>query len=164
MEAQMIAIGIDPGIANTGYAIVSRHNATGNLSVTTSGIVKTSSRVSEAKRALEVYSRLSEAVSEADPDVLAVEKVYFNRNVSSAISTGGVIYICLLIAEQAGIPSIQVSPQQAKAAIGNSKASKDEVKRVIRCLTGEKISNAHTSDAVAIAIAGLLKGQHHGNR
>ena len=160
----MIAIGIDPGISNCGFAIVNRHRATGKLSVTASGIVKTSSRVSEAKRALEVYSRLSEAVSEANPDVLAVEKVYFNRNVSSAISTGGVIYICLLIAEQAGIPSIQVSPQQAKASIGNSKASKDEVKRVIRCLTGEKIGNAHTSDAVAIAIAGLLKGQHHGNR
>ena len=94
---------------------------------------------------------------------MAVEKVYFNRNVSSAISTGGVIYICLLIAEQIGIPSVQVTPQQAKAAIGNPKASKDEVKRVIQRLTGLKTGNAHTADAAAIAIAGLLKGHQHGN-
>ena len=159
----MIAIGIDPGLANSGYAIVNRHNATGNLSLRASGIVKTSVGVSEAKRAFEVYSGLSEAVYEADPDVLAVEKVYFNRNVSSAISTGGVVYICLLIAEQLNVPSVQITPQQAKAAIGNPKASKGDVARMVHKLTGAQLDNAHTADAAAIAIAGLLKQRNHEN-
>ena len=92
----MIALGVDPGLANTGYAIVNRHTATGKLSLTASGIVKTSAVLPDSKRAMEVYSSLKQAVYESAPDLLAVEKVFFNRNVSSAISTGGVLYICLV--------------------------------------------------------------------
>ena len=66
--------------------------------------------------------------------------------------------IGILAAEQAGIDSRQVTPQQVKAACGcGGKASKDAVKVFVSKLTGETITNAHTADAVACAIAGLLK-------
>ena len=152
-------LGIDPGISNTGWAIVNR-NGRGKFSVLDAGIIRTSSTDSEASRALGIYREISELLMSNFPNLLAVEKVFYNRNVSSAISTGGVVYICLLAAEQIGIESEQITPQQAKAsATGNGKASKADVARMVHRLTGVRLENAHTADAAAIAIAGLLQGR-----
>lgn len=68
------------------------------------------------------------------------------------------MHICMLSAEQAGIESRQVTPQQVKAACGG-KAGKDAVKVFVSKLTGEKMTNAHTADATACAIAGLLRAK-----
>ena len=87
-----------------------------------------------------------------------MEQVFYNRNVSSAISTAGVVYVCLLAAEQVGIASDQITPQQAKAsATERDRASKTDVARMVEKLTGARLENLHAVDAASIAIVGLLK-------
>ena len=153
------AIGIDPGLANTGYAIVTR-NKRGQFRILESGCIQTDKTTATPKRMLEIYTSINELLHTYTPDLLSVEQVFWNRNITSAMSTAAVMHISLLAAEQAGIDSKQVTPQQVKAACGcGSKASKDAVKVFIHRLTGETLTNTHTADAAACAIAGLLKSR-----
>ena len=153
-------LGIDPGIGNTGWAIVGR-TARGKFSVLDAGVITTPKTESEAKRVLLIYDEVSELLIENPPNLLAVEQVFYNRNISSCITTAGVVYICLLAAEQIGIECEQITPQQAKAAAtGRGTASKKDVAHMVHRLTGAKLANTHTADAAAVAIAGLLQPPH----
>ena len=153
------AIGIDPGLANTGWAIVTR-NKRGQFRILESGCIQTDKTVATPKRMLEIYTGINELLQTHTPDLLSVEQVFWNRNITSAMSTAAVMHISLLAAEVAGIDSRQVTPQQVKAACGcGGKANKAAVKCFVSKLTGEKMTNAHTADAVACAIAGLLKAR-----
>lgn len=152
-------LGIDPGLSHTGYAIVVR-NARGAFSILESGCLATDKKETDAKRARQIYEQIQEILHQHTPDLVAVERVYFNRNPSSCLSTAGISYICLLAAEQAGIASVQISPQTAKAAAtGFGSASKESVRRFIAKLTDETLTNSHQADAAAVAIAGLLKAR-----
>ena len=149
-------LGIDPGLSNTGWAILGR--TAGKLSVLDAGIIQTSKNKTEGERILLIYREVCDLLTSNMPNLVAVEQVFYNRNVSSAISTAGVIYICLLAAEQIGIESLKVTPQLAKAsATGRGTASKTEVARMVHRLTGARLENQHTADAAAIAICGLLR-------
>ena len=151
------AIGIDPGLANTGYAIVTR-NKRGAFRILERGCITTDKQTETPKRMLEIYTGITELLHTHTPDLLSVERVFWNKNITSAMSTAAVMHISLLAAEQAGIDSRQVTPQQVKAACGcGGKASKDAVKVFVSKLTGEEMTNTHQADAVACAIAGLLK-------
>lgn len=155
------AIGIDPGLANCGYAVITR-NSTGKLRLLESGCIKTDAKGSQAERLLHIYQDISEVLQENHPHLVSIERVYFNRNVSSAITTGGAIGVCLLASEQAGITSFLLTPQQAKAAAtGNGRASKEMMRRVLGRLLCEDIRNHHEADAAAVAIAGLLQPNIH---
>ena len=151
------AIGIDPGLANCGYAIIGRKHATQHFNLFESGCIQTDRKENQAQRLLKIYHLVSELLHAHTPNLLAIEKVYFNKNVSSAITTGGVIGVCLLAAEQAGIESLLLTPQKVKAAAtGNGRASKETMKKVLDRLLGHPIDNHHVADAAALAIAGLL--------
>ena len=150
-------LGVDPGLANTGWAIVSRSER-GKFRVLDAGIITTSKTESEASRAMKIYDTVFDLLAEGSPNLLAVEQVFYNRNISSCISTAGVVYICLLAAAHLGIASEQITPQEAKAsATGRGTASKTDVARMVHKLTGERLENSHTADAAAVAVAGLLK-------
>lgn len=150
------AIGIDPGLANTGWAVLTR-NVRGHFRLLASGCIQTDKADTEAERIFEIYTSISTLIREHSPDVVAIEKVFWNRNTTSALTTAGVSAVCLLTAEQAGIESRQVSPQKAKAfATGHGTASKETVKKFVQKLTQTEIKNGHAADAAAIAIAGLL--------
>lgn len=152
-------LGIDPGLSNTGYAVVVR-TVRGKFSLLESGCIATDKTETDAKRAKQIYERIQEIIHQQMPDLVAVERVYFNRNPSSCLSTAGISYICLLAAELAGVPSLSISPQTAKAAAtGFGSASKESVKKFVSKLTGETLTNSHQADAAAVAIAGLLKAR-----
>lgn len=156
-QSTLRCLGIDPGISNTGYALVGR-TARGKFKVVDAGIVKTQKTDSDGARLVSIYDVVYDLLVDESPNLLAVEQVFYNRNVSSCISTAGVVAICLLAAEQIGIASEQVTPQQAKAsATGRGTASKEDVARMVHRLTGAKLDNSHTADAVSVALAGLLK-------
>lgn len=151
------AIGIDPGLANCGYAVLDR-NSTGQLNLLESGCIKTPTKGTQAARLLHIYQDISEVIQAHHPHLVAIERVYFNRNVSSAITTGGAIGVCLLAAEVIGIESLLLTPQQAKAAAtGTRQATKEKMKRFLRRLLRRDIRNHHEADAAAVAIAGLLQ-------
>ena len=102
-------IGIDPGLANTGYAIVTR-NKRGTFRVLESGCITTDKQNETPKRMLEIYTGVTELLHRHTPDLLSVEQVFWNRNITSAMSTAAVMHVCMLAAEVAGIISRQVTP------------------------------------------------------
>ena len=151
------AIGIDPGLANCGYAVLDR-NSTGQLNLLESGCITTQTKGTQASRLLHIYQNISEVIQAHHPHLVAIERVYFNRNVSSAITTGGAIGVCLLAAEVIGIESLLLTPQQAKAAAtGTGQATKEKMKKLLGRLLRRDIRNHHEADAAAVAIAGLLQ-------
>lgn len=151
------AIGIDPGLANTGYAIVTR-NPRGQFRILESGCITTDKKAPTSTRIATIYTQISDLLAIHAPDIMAVEEVFWNRNPSSCLSTAGISYICLLAAEQAKIVSLLVSPQKAKSfATGSGRASKEQVKRFIEKLTGEHLTHSHAADAAAVGIAGLMQ-------
>ena len=152
-----ICLGIDPGLSNTGWAIVSR-NQRGQFAIVDCGCIITHKKDTEPKRVLQIYNAIHEVLRTHQPDCLATERVFFNHNPSSCLSTAGVSYICQLAAEQAGIKSMTFTPQQVKMAVGcGGNASKRNVKIFVSQLTKTPITNAHVADATACAIAGVLK-------
>ena len=155
-------LGMDPGLANTGYALISRGKS-GRFQHLGSGLIRTESEACEAVRYATIYNAVNALIAEHTPDVLSIEKVYFNKNVSSCLSTSSVIGVILLASQLAGIPAIQVRPQSVKAAVtGVGSASKAQVQRMVSKLVGVDIENAHACDAAAAAIAGLLQsGSQH---
>jgi len=152
-------LGVDPGLSNTGWAVVSRSRC-GKLVIVDCGCIITHKKDTEQKRVHQIYSNVLEILCNHDPNLLAVERVFFNHNPSSCLSTAGVSYICLLAAEQSGVKSMSFTPQQVKSAVGcGGSASKRNVKVFVSKLTRTTITNAHVADATACAIAGLLKMQ-----
>ena len=127
--------------------------------------MKTSKAQSDASRILEIYTGMTSLIREYKPTILAVERVFFAKNVSSALSTQAVISICLYSAEQSSIASIQITPQEAKAfATGSGRSSKQMVRKFVEKITRTKMTNDHTADAAAVAIAGLMSGGKTANR
>lgn len=156
-QMNQIALGIDPGIANTGYAIVVR-TAAPQFRVLESGCIKTKAADPTPHRLNTIFKAISEVVYRhiTGIDIIAIESVFYNRNVSSAMHTAGVIGILQLLGEQAQIRSLTVTPQQVKSSVGFATADKKQVQRLIQKITGEKTITHHTADAIAAGIAGLL--------
>lgn len=149
-------LGLDPGIGNTGWAVV-RYTPNG-YRLTDSGVITTVLKTSLGNRLDQHFSKLNEILKTYAPDMVSIESVFFNRNISSCLSTASVIAIAELASEQAGLPTLQVKPQTAKAAVtGFGTASKPAVKKMVNKLLGSDIRNGHEADAAAAAIAGLLK-------
>ena len=150
-------LGIDPGLANCGWSVVSRPRS-GRFQHLASGVIRTESSACDAVRYATIYNAVNALIAEHAPDVLSIESVYFNKNVSSCLSTASVIGVILLSAELSRMPSIQVRPQSVKAAVtGGGRASKAQVSKMVAKLLRVDIQNAHASDAAAVAMAGLLQ-------
>ena len=151
-----LCLGLDPGIGNTGWALV-RRTATG-YQLTDSGVITTASTTPLGKRLDQHFVKLHEILKAYTPDLVSIESVFFNRNISSCISTASVIAIAELASEQAGIPTRQIKPQMVKSAVtGSGTASKQAVKKMVNKLLAADIRNGHEADAAAAAIAGLLQ-------
>lgn len=150
-------LGIDPGLSNTGWAVVST-NQRGQYAIVDCGCILTHKKETEPKRIHQIYQNIRDIGQQHRPDLLATERVFFNHNPSSCLSTAGVSYLCQLAAEQLGIPSMTFTPQQVKLACGcGHSGSKQTVKRFVSKITNTTITNPHVADATACAIAGLLK-------
>ena len=158
MKRKNTAFGIDPGIGNTGWALVERLPS--GYCLLHSGVICTAARTPIGKRLNTHYSMIRKLITEHSPDLVSIESVFFNRNITSCISTASVIAICELASEQAGIPTIQIKPQAVKSAVtGSGRATKTAVKKMVNRLLDAKFTNDHEADATAAAIAGLLQ-QH----
>ena len=149
-------LGIDPGIANTGWAVVVK-SARGYRLVA-DGLIQTDASEPTGERLLTLYKAISEAVATQNPDVIAVERCYHNKNISSSMKTGAVIGVVHLIAAQCGREVIEFTPQQVKASSGlGGGADKKAVEKMMCKIFRRESLNNHVADAVACAIGGILK-------
>ena len=152
-----LALGIDPGTATTGYGLV-RLLPDGSLEVATFGVVLTPPHVPDHQRLLMLYGDLKELIALHRPDTCAVEKLFFQRNVSTAITVGQARGVVLLAIAEAGLEVAEYTPNEVKQAVaGYGSADKRQVQEMVRTLLGlpdiPKPDDA--ADALAIAITHL---------
>ncbi len=130
----MLTIGIDPGTATTGYGLV-RLTAEGDLQLVDFGVIVTGPEDPMPERLLQLHAGLSERILLHRPDEGAVEKLFFQRNVSTAMSVGQARGVALLSLAEQHIPVSEYSPGEIKQAIaGYGSAAKRQVQEMVRTL------------------------------
>ena len=150
----MIALGIDPGIATTGYGVV-REEKTGQLTALAYGVILTPKTSLLPERLQLLRSELKGLLAEWQPQICAVEELFFASNVKTAITVGQARGVILLTIADAGLPVGEYTPLQVKQAIsGYGQADKKQMQEMVRMLlnlrTIPKPDDA--ADALAIAI------------
>ncbi len=152
----MIAIGIDPGTATTGFGIVKERGS--RLFHIEHGAIRTSTQLPLEERLLQIYNKLSEYFSNYAPDLVAIEKVYFKQNVSNGIFVAQARGVALLLSAQMKIPVVEFSPTEVKTAlVGYGRAEKFQVQSMVqRLLMLDKLPKPDDAgDALALAICAL---------
>lgn len=152
----MIVLGIDPGLANTGFGVV-RAQA-GSLAALDDGVLQTPARAATELRLQSVHGRVQELIEEHRCDALALEGLYFGQNARSAFAVGQARGVVMLAAAQHRIPCCSYTPQQVKAGVcGHGGASKEQVARMVAMLLAlpELPASDHAADALAVAVCHL---------
>ena len=157
----MLVLGIDPGTATTGFGLV-RENEDGSLAVADYGVILTLPGQPMPQRLLELYQKLKEILLLHHPQSSAVEKLFFQRNVRTAISVGQARGVALLALAEAGIPVAEYTPLEIKQAVaGYGSAEKNQVQQMVRALLN--LSDIprpdDAADALAVAICHLHTAQ-----
>lgn len=148
-------IGIDPGSRYTGYGIV---QGDGNrLLHVKDGVIRLSSQLSFPERLGTIYRELGAAIEECKPECLAIEEVFFAKNVKSALRLGHARGVAILAGVNAGLSIHEYSALEIKqAVVGYGRAGKDQVGDMIRYLFGlRKPVNPNAADALAVAVCHL---------
>lgn len=148
-----IILGIDPGNARCGWGVLDA--AGGRLALVDSGCLTTPVRMESGQRLLHIYDGICGLIQTYKPDELAIEKLYFNRNITSAMAVSEARGVVLLAATQCGVPISQYTPSQIKEVMtGKGTANKDEVRLMVMTALNltKKPSPDDVSDAIAIAI------------
>jgi crossover junction endodeoxyribonuclease RuvC len=154
----MIVLGIDPGLANTGYGVVAtdrRSPAGGRLEALDGGVIETPAELPRERRLADIHEGIELLISTHEPDAVALEELYFGQNVRTAFAVGHARGVVMLAAGQHGLPCAGYTPQQVKGAVcGNGRAGKDQVARMVKTLLGlaEEPHPDHAADALAVAI------------
>jgi crossover junction endodeoxyribonuclease RuvC len=147
----MLVIGIDPGTARTGYGLV-RQDPSGDLIYVAAGVITTPAEAPMPDRLLELHSELSEILSLHRPQSGAVEQLFFQRNVSTAMSVGQARGVALLALAEAGISVQEYSPREIKDAVaGHGAADKRQMQDMVKLLL--KLDATPKPDDVADALA-----------
>ena len=154
----MRILGIDPGTARLGYAIV---EVDGNPIALDYGIVETTSTADMAHRLLDVHDSLQQLISEFRPQVMAVEQLFFARNVTTAMTVGQARGVAMLAAAQAQIAVVEYTPAEVKQAVaGYGKADKHQIQQMVQVLLNLEHPPTPDDAADALAIA-LCHAQSH---
>lgn len=153
----MLTLGIDPGTARTGYGLVREH-PDGRLELVACGVVATAAATPMPERLQSLHAALCTLIAEHRPESGAVETLFFQRNVSSALSVGQARGVALLALAQSGIPVWEYSPRQVKQAVaaygGAGKRQMQAMVRTLLALAGPAPPD-DAADALAVAICHL---------
>ncbi len=150
----MLVIGIDPGTATTGYGLV-REDPDGSLKVIDYGAILTHPDLPLAERLLDLYQELHKIILLHHPDSGAVEKLFFQRNVRTALNVGQARGVVLLALAEARLPVGEYTPLEVKQAVaGYGGADKNQVQQMVRILLDlpDIPRPDDAADALAIAI------------
>ena len=153
----MLAIGIDPGTAITGYGLV-RELDDGSLQVVDYGVIQTPAGQAMPDRLVQIYQQLKQIIVLHSPQSGAVEKLFFARNVRTALSVGQARGVALLALAESGVEVAEYSPNEIKqAVVGYGAAEKMQVQMMVQALLDlEQIPQPDdAADALAVAICHL---------
>jgi crossover junction endodeoxyribonuclease RuvC len=154
---EQIVLGIDPGTAITGYGVVGQ-TSQGEFKLVACGVIRTAAGDPMPARLLELYTDLRNIIEEFRPDVMAVEKLFFGRNVTTAISVGQARGAILLAAAAQGLRVAEYTPAEIKQALtGYGNADKQQIQQMVaHLLRLDDIPRPDdAADGVAIAVCHL---------
>ncbi len=149
----MRVLGIDPGTARTGYGIVQRDGSA--LKLIDFGCLETLSNAPPAERLLSIHRGVLHLIELHRPEVVGVERLFFNRNVQTAFAVGQARGVVLLAAATHALPVLEYGPHEVKVAVtGYGRADKSQVQRMVQTLLGmvELPRPDDAADALAVAI------------
>ena len=149
----MIVLGIDPGTAALGYGIVDRNG--GGLRAIDFGCLTTSADLPLPERLVRIHDLVAELIETHHPAIVAVERLFFSKNVQTAFAVGQARGVVLLAAAQAGVTVREATPNEVKMGVtGYGRAEKGQVARMVSVILGlpEIPTPDDTADALAIAI------------
>lgn len=149
----MIVLGIDPGLANTGYGVVAQRQ--GRLVALDGGTIQTRSGLPVERRLTDIHAAVAALLVQHEPDGVALEELYFGQNVRTAFAVGQARGVVMLAAGQRGLPCDSYTPQAVKGAVcGNGRAGKEQVARMVQTLLGldSLPTPDHAADALAVAV------------
>jgi crossover junction endodeoxyribonuclease RuvC len=148
-----VVMGIDPGAANLGFGIVRVDGS--QMVALDGGVVETSAELPMERRLERIHGELAELLAWHEPRALAIEDIYFGKNVRSAMAVGQASGVAMLAAAQRGVRCFAYTPQAIKMAVcGSGSAGKKQVQRMVGTLLGlpEPPAPDHAADALAVAI------------
>ena len=146
-------MGIDPGVANTGFGVVRVSGSA--MSAIDGGVIEAPAELEPAGRLARIHTALSELIAWHEPAAVAIEELYFGKNVRSAIGVGQARGVAMLAAAERGIPCFDYTPQAVKMAVcGSGAAAKAQVQRMVGTLLRlpSPPESDHAADALAVAI------------
>lgn len=153
----MRVLGIDPGIAIAGFGFIDKIGS--KLVPVQYGSIETEARTAQELRLKQIYESACALMDKYKPDTVAVEKLFFNKNVTTAFAVGQARGVIILAAAQRGLPVSEYTPLQVKqAVVGYGKAEKRQVQEMVRMLLN--LSAVPKPDDVADALAVAICHAH----
>ena len=150
---QMITLGIDPGTAICGFGVVELRD--GSVRMVDAGCVRTRNDASDAERLRQLHEALRRLIEQHRPQRVGVERLFFQRNVQTAMAVGQARGLALLAAAEAGVPIDEPTPNEVKQRVcGNGAADKAQVAAMVERLLNVSLAGVpdDATDALAIAI------------
>jgi len=149
----MIVLGIDPGTATTGYGVITDLDS--QPSMVTCGVILTPAAQALPDRLITIHREVLRLVDEYHPEQAAVEQLFFNKNVRTALAVGHARGVVLLALAERHVPIFEYTPLEVKQAVtGNGRADKKQIQEMIKILLElDKIPKPDdAADALAIAV------------
>ncbi|TDA64458.1 MAG: crossover junction endodeoxyribonuclease RuvC [Clostridia bacterium] len=153
----MRVLGIDPGVATTGYAILEETSAL-KLQPVTFGCIRSNPEAPLPARLETIYGELKQIVASCQPEAVAVEELFFNKNSRTALLVSQARGVVLLLAAHAGLPVCEYTPLQVKQAVsGYGRAPKQQVQKMVQLLLHlDAVPRPDdVADALAVAVCHL---------
>lgn len=149
-----IILGIDPGFGRMGYGIIKK-DPKGEWRAVGYGCIETSGKEIFVQRLAKIHQEVLKIIKEYKPTRMAVEELFFFKNVSTAIEVGQARGVILLAGVNAGLPIDEFTPLQVKQAMtGYGRAEKSQMQKIVATILGikEKIKSDDAADALAVAL------------
>ncbi len=149
----MVVMGIDPGFANTGFGVVRLEGT--RLAAIDGGVIEAPPEEAPEKRLARIHESVAELIAWHEPEAVALEELYFGKNVRSAIGVGQARGVVMLAAAERGARCFDYTPQAVKMAVcGHGGADKAQVQQMVAALLRlpEPPQSDHAADALAVAI------------
>ena len=153
----MRILGIDPGIRNTGWGVVSLDR--GRLVHVANGVIRPDPKAADAMRLATIAGGLAEVIAAHRPEIAAIEEIFVARSAASALKLGMARGVAMMQCASAGLGVEELAARQVKkAVVGTGTADKAQVSAMVTRLLSVTAVNADSADALAIAIAALNSG------
>ena len=153
LTKHMFVLGIDPGLTVTGYGVI--EIGSGEPRAVAAGVIRTDPAEPMARRLADLHTDITDVVRSLEVDEAAVEEVFVNRNLHTAMAVGRASGVAMLALAQAGVPVTEYTPSAVKLTVtGSGSAGKAQVARVVAMRLGlvEPPSPPDAADALAVAL------------